>query len=98
MTAANNLVDNLLKVIDFTENFCNSGADDSVFLHVFSKSNLDKHKGTISGKSNQPITKDSFSSATKKRCVNEKKNIFLAKEKNQIKFFHHSLLFLHLVT
>ena len=94
MKAVNNLVDNLLKVIDFTENFCNSDADDSVFPHVLSKSNLDKHKG----RNNQPTTKDSFSSPTKKRRVNKKKNIFLAKEKNQLKFFHHSLLFLHLVT
>ena len=37
MKAVNNLVDNLLKDIDFTENFCNSGAYDSVFSHVLSQ-------------------------------------------------------------
>ena len=97
MKAVNNLVDNLLKVIDFTENFCNSGADDSVFPHVLSKSNLDKHKGIISGKNNQPTTKDAMSPPSKKWRLIRKKNIFLAKE-NQLKFFHRSLLFLHLVT
>ena len=43
MKAVNNLVDNLIKVIELTENFRNSGADGSVFSLVFSKSSLDKH-------------------------------------------------------
>ena len=83
MKAVNNLVDNLLKVIDFTENFCNSGADDSVFPHVLSKSNLDKHKG----RNNQPTTKDSFSSPTKKRRVNKKKKHIPSKGKKPTKVF-----------
>ena len=60
MKAVNNLVHNLIKVIEFTENFCNSGADGSVFPLVFSKLSLDKHKDIILGKSNQPTTKDFF--------------------------------------
>ena len=94
MKAVNNLVDNLLKVIDFTENVCNSGADDSVFPHVLSKSNLGKHKG----RTNQPTPKILSHLLLKNGALIRKKNIFLAKEKNQLKFFHHSLLFLHLVT
>ena len=35
MEAVNNLVDSLIKVIDFVENFCNRGADDSVFPRSF---------------------------------------------------------------
>ena len=60
MKAVNNLGDNLIKVIEFTENFCNSGADGSVFPLVSSKSSLDKHKDINSGKSNQPTTTGFF--------------------------------------
>lgn len=87
MKAVNDLLDNLIKVMDFTEKVCNSSVDDSVFPHVLSKSNLDKQKDIILGKNNPPPTKDSFSSRTKKRRVNKKKEHVPSKEKKPTKFF-----------
>ena len=75
MKAVNDLVENLIKVIDFTEKLINSSVDDSVFPHVLSKSNLGKQKDTILDKRSQPNTKESFSPPAKKRRVNKKKNI-----------------------
>ena len=97
MKAVNDLVENLIKVIDFTGKLSNSSVDDSVFPHVVSKSNLDKQKDIILGKRTQPTPKN-LSHLLLKNGVLKRKETFLAKEKKQLKFFHHSLLLLHIVT
>ena len=75
MKAVNDLVENLIKVIDFTGKLSNISVDDPVFPNVVSKSNLDKQKDIILGKRSQPNTKESFSPPTKKRRVDKKRNI-----------------------